>query len=198
MTIFIESHFNCFTIILQFPVLAFRPNIPLCLQKFRTEHGAAGRAADGVVGKTHKYIGGEEEKSEKEPLRVLGTCEDGEIKVPSEIPHRARSRRPRRGRCCGKDPQTSSHRHDPPGDKNEEKRQPEQETDQEYAESGNAGPEELETWRAAEQQEQEELPGGEDSESVPRPEPIRNGYMNDQLPYVSLLIKAHTQVTQIF
>lgn len=56
-------------------------------------------------------------------------------------------------------------------DKNEEKRQPEQETDQEYAESGNAGPEELETWRAAEQQEQEELPGGEDSESVPRPEP---------------------------
>ena len=56
-------------------------------------------------------------------------------------------------------------------DKNEEKRQPEQETDQEYAESGNAGPEELETWRAAEQQEQEELPGGEDSESVFRPEP---------------------------
>ena len=56
-------------------------------------------------------------------------------------------------------------------DKNEEKRQPEQETDQEYAESGNAGPEELETWRAAEQQEQEELPGGEESENVPRPEP---------------------------
>ena len=31
------------------------------------------------------YIGGEEEKSEKEPLRVLGTCEDGEI-VPAAEP----------------------------------------------------------------------------------------------------------------
>ena len=30
------------------------------------------------------YIGGEEEKSEKEPLRVLGTCEDGEIKLAKE------------------------------------------------------------------------------------------------------------------
>ena len=30
------------------------------------------------------YIGGEEEKSEKEPLRVLGTCEDGEIKLAAE------------------------------------------------------------------------------------------------------------------
>ena len=30
------------------------------------------------------YIGGEEEKSEKEPLRVLGTCEDGEIKLAEE------------------------------------------------------------------------------------------------------------------
>ena len=30
------------------------------------------------------YIGGEEEKSEKEPLRVLGTCEDGEIKLAVE------------------------------------------------------------------------------------------------------------------
>ena len=30
------------------------------------------------------YIGGEEEKSEKEPLRVLGTCEDGEIKLVAE------------------------------------------------------------------------------------------------------------------
>ena len=30
------------------------------------------------------YIGGEEEKSEKEPLRVLGTCEDGGIKLAKE------------------------------------------------------------------------------------------------------------------
>ncbi|MCI8744267.1 MAG: aspartate-semialdehyde dehydrogenase [Lachnospiraceae bacterium] len=30
------------------------------------------------------YIGGEEEKSEKEPLRVLGICEDGEIKLAKE------------------------------------------------------------------------------------------------------------------
>lgn len=30
------------------------------------------------------YIGGEEEKSEKEPLRVLGSCEDGEIKLAAE------------------------------------------------------------------------------------------------------------------
>lgn len=30
------------------------------------------------------YIGGEEEKSEKEPLRVLGTCENGEIKLAEE------------------------------------------------------------------------------------------------------------------
>ncbi len=30
------------------------------------------------------YIGGEEEKSEKEPLRVLGTCENGEIKLAKE------------------------------------------------------------------------------------------------------------------
>ena len=30
------------------------------------------------------YIGGEEEKSEKEPLRVLGTREDGEIKLAAE------------------------------------------------------------------------------------------------------------------
>ena len=30
------------------------------------------------------YIGGEEEKSEREPLRVLGTCEDGEIKLAKE------------------------------------------------------------------------------------------------------------------
>ena len=30
------------------------------------------------------YIGGEEEKSEKEPLRVLGTYEDGEIKLAAE------------------------------------------------------------------------------------------------------------------
>ena len=30
------------------------------------------------------YIGGEEEKSEKEPLRVLGICEDGEIKLAAE------------------------------------------------------------------------------------------------------------------
>ena len=30
------------------------------------------------------YIGGEEEKSEKVPLRVLGTCEDGEIKLAAE------------------------------------------------------------------------------------------------------------------
>lgn len=30
------------------------------------------------------YIGGEEEKSEKEPLRVLGTCESGEIKLAKE------------------------------------------------------------------------------------------------------------------
>ncbi|MCI8597891.1 MAG: aspartate-semialdehyde dehydrogenase [Lachnospiraceae bacterium] len=30
------------------------------------------------------YIGGEEEKSEKEPLRVLGTLEDGEIKLAKE------------------------------------------------------------------------------------------------------------------
>lgn len=30
------------------------------------------------------YIGGEEEKSEREPLRVLGVCEDGEIKLAEE------------------------------------------------------------------------------------------------------------------
>ena len=30
------------------------------------------------------YIGGEEEKSEKEPLRVLGTLENGEIKLAEE------------------------------------------------------------------------------------------------------------------
>ena len=30
------------------------------------------------------YIGGEEEKSEKEPLRVLGTLEDGEIRLAKE------------------------------------------------------------------------------------------------------------------
>ena len=34
-----------------------------------------------MVGNIIPYIGGEEEKSEKEPLRVLGTCEDGEIKL---------------------------------------------------------------------------------------------------------------------
>ncbi len=30
------------------------------------------------------YIGGEEEKSEKEPLRILGTCENGEIRLAKE------------------------------------------------------------------------------------------------------------------
>ena len=37
-----------------------------------------------MVGNIIPYIGGEEEKSEKEPLRVLGTCEDGEIKLAKE------------------------------------------------------------------------------------------------------------------
>ena len=37
-----------------------------------------------MVGNIIPYIGGEEEKSEKEPLRVLGTCEDGEIKLAAE------------------------------------------------------------------------------------------------------------------
>ena len=37
-----------------------------------------------MVGNIIPYIGGEEEESEKEPLRVLGTCEDGEIKLAKE------------------------------------------------------------------------------------------------------------------
>ena len=37
-----------------------------------------------MVGNIIPYIGGEEDKSEKEPLRVLGTCEDGEIKLAKE------------------------------------------------------------------------------------------------------------------
>lgn len=37
-----------------------------------------------MVGNIIPYIGGEEEKSEKEPLRVLGTCENGEIKLAKE------------------------------------------------------------------------------------------------------------------
>ena len=37
-----------------------------------------------MVGNIIPYIGGEEEKSEKEPLRVLGTYEDGEIKLAKE------------------------------------------------------------------------------------------------------------------
>ena len=37
-----------------------------------------------MVGNIIPYIGGEEEKSEKEPLRVLGICEDGEIKLAKE------------------------------------------------------------------------------------------------------------------
>ena len=37
-----------------------------------------------MVGNIIPYIGGEEEKSEKEPLRVLGTCEDGEIRLAKE------------------------------------------------------------------------------------------------------------------
>ena len=37
-----------------------------------------------MVGNIIPYIGGEEEKSEKEPLRVLGPCEDGEIKLAKE------------------------------------------------------------------------------------------------------------------
>ena len=37
-----------------------------------------------MVGNIIPYIGGDEEKSEKEPLRVLGTCEDGEIKLAKE------------------------------------------------------------------------------------------------------------------
>ena len=37
-----------------------------------------------MVGNIIPYIGGEEEKSEKAPLRVLGTCEDGEIKLAKE------------------------------------------------------------------------------------------------------------------
>ena len=37
-----------------------------------------------MVGNIIPYIGGEEEKSEKEPLRVLGKYEDGEIKLAKE------------------------------------------------------------------------------------------------------------------
>ena len=37
-----------------------------------------------MVGNIIPYIGGEEEKSEKEPLRVLGTCVDGEIQLAKE------------------------------------------------------------------------------------------------------------------
>lgn len=37
-----------------------------------------------MVGNIIPYIGGEEEKSEKEPLRVLGTLENGEIKLAEE------------------------------------------------------------------------------------------------------------------
>lgn len=37
-----------------------------------------------MVGNIIPYIGGEEEKSEREPLRVLGTLEDGEIKLAKE------------------------------------------------------------------------------------------------------------------
>lgn len=36
-----------------------------------------------MVGNVIPYIGGEEEKSEQEPLRILGTVVDGEIKIPS-------------------------------------------------------------------------------------------------------------------
>ncbi len=38
-----------------------------------------------MVGNIIPYIGGEEEKSEKEPLRIWGRVEDGEIK-PAEYP----------------------------------------------------------------------------------------------------------------
>lgn len=68
------------------PLMEFKPrNAVVCTYQAISGAGKTFKDWPEMVDNVIPYIGGEEEKSEKEPLKVWGTIADGQI-VPSETP----------------------------------------------------------------------------------------------------------------